>query len=378
MASRVVQSLGKHSYFGYSGYFDFVERAWIPLLLGFLSLSEKFYPTEPPPCPGLTALYILSGSRKSADFCPAILPILSSTLLPTHPLQSRHLALKTFHALVSGWFSSQMKSVLYKDLGKLLQAVGDPFQFTPNPPHRGWASMEILHHEPMDSVVVLIEFASSDLWRKHLRRSNFISCEEVLSTEEGKSAALACMLSTATHTWLTFLHSPVKIVAAIGCLEELQCLNTAEAVIMWAWTTGVMNAVDHDGWKLVGDDTLRFYQTHGIGRLTALKRHITDTIMERKHLSFLMTHYESSPCRMGSVKRPVPSTRPWIEFSHTDLTDLRVSQACQLRRLYHLFGHDLATRKEEVAVEEVDGEMGVSLGRPVIPVPFTDWAYEYP
>jgi len=31
-------------------------------------------------------------------------------------------------------------------------------------------------------------------------------------------------------------------------LEELQCPNAAEVVIVWAWTIGVVNPVDRDGW----------------------------------------------------------------------------------------------------------------------------------
>jgi len=189
------------------------------------------------------------------------------------------------------------------------------------------------------------------------------------------------MLATANYTWPAFLHTPAKIIAAIRCLEELQCLNTAEVVIMWAWTPGVGSAVDHDGWKLVEDDTLRFYHTHGMGRLTSLKRHIADTTMDLNHFSFLWPHYEGSPCRMGSVKRHIPSS--WgsrTEPGPMDRTDLRVSRVCQLRRLYRLFS-DLATWKEKVTaekrvvVEEADEKMDVSPG---CPVPLVVWACDYP
>ena len=384
MASRVVELLGKHFCFGDPEGIVRVRRAWIPPLLGFLSLSEKFYATESPPYPGFMALCIISNSRISADFAASILPILSSILLPTHPLQSRCLALKAFHTLMPGWFSPQMESVMHDDLDKLLQAVGDPFQSSPDPLLWDWVPRRVLCHKPMDSVVVLIEFASLDLWRNHLRRSNFTSCEEVLSTEKGRRTALDRILSASTHTLLAFLHTPARIITAIRCLEELRCLNTAEVVIMWAWTTGVVNAVDHDGWKLVMDDTLRFYQTHGVGRLTALKQRITDPTMEREHLSFLMTHYESSPCRIGSTKRSIPFTcSSWREPSPRDWTDLCVSRVCQLRKLYHLFGYDLATWKEaaaademvvveEAVVSEEVKEMDMSSGRSVTLVPFAD------
>ena len=91
--------------------------------------------------------------------------------------------------------------------------------------------------KPMMVAVVLIELESSDLWRDLLNRSNFDSCEEVLSTEEGRRAVLRCMLDKATHTWPAFLHTPAKTTAAIGGLEVLQCLNTTEVVILWFYRT---------------------------------------------------------------------------------------------------------------------------------------------
>jgi len=325
-----------------------VQPTEVPPLLDFLLLCEKFRDTEPYatefPHPGSVALHILSSTPEYADFDPKIIPVLSSTLLPTHPLRLRNLALKAFYRLMPGWFSTQVENLLHNNLNKLLQAVGDPFQFPqiPNPNELG--SERRPDHEPMSSAIVLIEFASSDLWRNHLRRSNFTSCNEVLSTEEGRRSAIRCMFHTAQFIWRAFLHTPAKIIAATKRLEELQCLNTAEVVIMWAWTVGVMDAADHDGWKLIEDDTLRFYQTHGIERLATLKRHIADTTMETEHLMFLVMHYGGSPCRMWSVKRPAPFARPpWRPFGPMDKRDIPISRVCQLRRLHHLFGYDPAT-----------------------------------
>ena len=68
------------------------------------------------------------------------------------------------------------------------------------------------------------------------------------------------------------LCTATEVVATVGRLEELQCLNTAEVVIMWAWTVGVFDVEDHDTWGLIERSTFSFYQTHGIGRLKALER----------------------------------------------------------------------------------------------------------
>ena len=62
-------------------------------------------------------------------------------------------------------------------------------------------------------------------------------------------------------------------------------------------------------------------------------------------------------------------------------TDLRVSRVCQLRRLYHLFGYDLAMWKEEVAAGEtvvVEGAGGETDVLPGHPVQFADWVCDYP
>ena len=151
---------------------------------------------------------------------------------------------------------------------------------------------------------------------------------------------------------------------------------------MWAWTTGVVDPMDHDAWRLIGDDTLRFYQTHGIGRLTALGRYITDTTGEITHRGFLVVYYSRFPFRVGSVRRPHPIvgvSRPQSHCEHYG--DFNVSRACQLRRLYHLFGYDPTTWKEAAAVKEVDEETELEVSSElsvVKPVQLLDWKCDYP
>jgi len=380
MVGPVVESLGKClcSYDSRQG-----QEAEILPLLGVLSLSEKPHGWYPRPHLGFIALSILSTTWldvniTATDFAAAALPPLSSMLLPTHPLQSRKLALMVFCRLMPEWLSSYTENIMPEDLDEFLQAVGDPFQSTPDPLFLDWQSAERYKYEPLDSMIILIEFALSDLWRNHLRHSNFISCEEVLSTEETKRTLLDRMLFTAART-------SAKIIAAIRRLEELQCPNMVEVVIMWAWTAGLINPTDHDGWKLVEDYTFRFYQTHRIERLATLKRHIIDGT--DRVLYLLKKHYGDSPCRTGCAKRHISSTPTPTD---RDETDLAVSRVCQLRRLYHLFGHDPATWREAVVTEgmavaeevvtseEVDEETNVPPGCLVTPVPFIDWACDYP
>jgi len=345
MASEVVGMLGK--------WFDstphpVVRHSWIPTLLGFLSLCEKFYPTESPPHPGFIALHILSAAPRHSDFCEMVLPVLTSTLLPTHPLRSRSLALEVFERFTTEWFSSQVEKIQSKDLNELLRAVGDPFQL----PVLSQDGLPVVStcYKPMMIAIVLIEFASSDLWREHLHHSNFTSCEEVLSTEDGKMAALKCMLDSVTRSWSTLLRRPAKMIMALRRLEDLHCSNTAEVIILLAWTTGVVDPMDHGAWELIGRDTLRFYRTRGIWRLGALSRRITDTTMATTLIELLVKRYGYTSRRVR--KPPVPVKQY-----------LRISQACQLRRLYHLFWCDPVAREggEMLAADGVGAVEGGEL-----------------
>ena len=377
MASLVVELLAKDFFRNNLAYFPCMEPAWIPPLLEFLSLSEKLDGTK---SGQFTALCILASSGAPEDFGPMILPILTSLLLPTHPRQLRNSALNVFETFKRGWFSSQMENVPSKDLERLVQAVDDPFQF-PDLPLQYGEPMNPPYCDPMTVAAVLIEFASSDLWRSHLQRSNFTSFEEMVSTWDGKRTALKCMSGIVARFLPEFLSTAAKITVAVKRLEELQCSNTVEVVIMWAWTVGAVNPVDHDWWQLIGRDTLRFYQTHGMERLIVLERHITDAVMKssfpgffhiRRHL--IRRHMESKV--EGFIGLPVSKLPP--ETVPGDLAYPRLSRACQLRRLYHMFGYDLMTWRETVGVEEVEKEMDASPGRSVALTPFVDWTCDYP
>ena len=360
MAGAVVKLLEEHFFPTNLGPFISIKATWIPPLLGFISLCEKLGATHPIPGttgpPGIIALRFLTKNPESADSCPMLLPILCSTLLPTNYINARHLALTVFLRFRPGWFSPKMENIPSEDLNKLVQAVGDPFQF-PNLPLRDI--------RPMMITAILIDFASSDLWRNHLRRSNFTSCEEILSTWDGQSTALRCI---DIGSWPDFLCTAAKIIVAIGRLEELHCPNTAEFVIMWAWTVGFVNLVDHDCWELIGRETLRFYQTHGVERLAALKRRIADENMDFSQQRHLRSGLDTF------VELPALKLQP--EESR-ELTYVRLSQACQLRGLYQLFGYDLTTWEEAVAVG-AGGKAEVSSRHSVALAPLMDWACDYP
>ncbi|KAF9644734.1 hypothetical protein BDM02DRAFT_3190330 [Thelephora ganbajun] len=247
MASQVVQLLGGQLNYNDPQPLSIAQPAWIPSLVGFLSLCKSLHTTDPPTPPWSIALRILS----------TILPTLTSALSPDHPLRSRCPALKVFYEFMFGWFSSQMENVTGGDLGDLvqaigglIQAVGDPFEFTLDLPLHDGRPGSTVDYEPMTVVVSLIELASSDLWQNHLSRSNFTSCEEILSTREDRRIAFGNMLETETRS-SGFLRAPARITAAITRLAELQCSNTAEAVILWARTNAVGDATDHDAWRLM-------------------------------------------------------------------------------------------------------------------------------
>jgi len=369
MASRVVESLGRLFFRKDSVASINMQPAWIRSLLGFLSLSEKL---DRQGEDSLTALRILATSPPSTDFGIRVLPILVPPLLPTHPLQSRRIALKVFYIFAPSWFSSQMENVPSEDLDKLVQAVGDPFQ-SPDFPFQDGKPVDLPYYDPTMVAAVLIGFASSDLWRDRLRRSNFTSLEETVSTRDGKRAALECMAYCEPPKCLL---TTTGIVMAIRRFEELQCPNTAEVLLMWAWTIGVVDPVDRDGWQLIGRSTLRFCESRRMERLVTLKRHITDRTMESSCIQLLFIGRYGKSKAKDFVKLPVLKLEPDFK-SRCDIF-LYLSQACQLRRLYQLFGYDPTTWKDVVAASEVGEKSGVSLGHSEVLSPFMDWACDYP
>ena len=233
-AGQVVQLLEKYFRSEDRNHPIDLQSTWIPSLASFLSLYEKFYTVGSPTSPRSLTHSILSTSPVPSDFNTTILPLLTLTLSPTHPLRLRTLALRTFYRVTSGWFSLRMEKVSDADLRNLLQAVGDPLDFTPDPPLHDNQPSSTTVYDPMIAAVVLIEFASSDLWRNHLQQSNFALCENSVSTEEGRKAALGCMTDTAADAWREFLHTSSKVSAAVSRLEELHCPKTAQVVNEWA------------------------------------------------------------------------------------------------------------------------------------------------
>ena len=313
----------------------------------------------------------MSVGEGCGDFNPKILPILTSALLPTSPLSSRKSALIVFHQFIPEWFS-QIESISNNDCARLLQAVGDPFQFTPNTTLQEEQQAPMDEYKPTEVIAILIEFASSDLWNNHLCHSNFASCEEYASTLEGKRSMFYDIQFVA-HTWGQLHCTPTKTITAIKCLEQLQCPNTAEVVLMLAWFFGVVDSADHEAWRLIGCKTLSFYQTHGIGRLKSLSQCINHF-----HMSWFRGDKQWDPqCKVKGVRLPVRIAGAWRELSSDGYSDLRLAKACQLRRLYQLFGCDPSTL-EEVAAKGVGGGVDKSLGEQLNPVHVMDCACDYP
>lgn len=329
-----------------------ILAAGVRPLLDFLLSSERSPRAESPPYPEVIALQVGSIAARYGYFDPAILPVLTRMLLPTHPLQSRTLALRLFQQPEFGWYSSQSGV----DHAILLEAVGDPFQFIPDLPPQDSQSMTRAPYDPMWTTILLIEFASSDIWRNHLRHSNFTSCEEVISTEEGRDRAFRCMVQRGAGVRTSPLNSLGKLVLAIRRLEELDCWNIADVMILWACTNE-----DSNIHGLIGRETLSHYHPCGPERREALSRHIRTNV--RQQVRIQMVGGESS------------------QISQKDIDFTEISRACQLRRLYQLFGRDPITWKEAVEVGKVDK---VSLGSSkrnmggVIPAYFLHTTCDYP
>ena len=336
--------------------------AWIPPLLGLLQLGEEnrwgFSRAA-----GVFAIQVFSCIE---DFSPTILPILTSTLRHTHPLQCRKTALRIFHQFHFGLLSSQMESISSEDRASLLQAVGDPFQDTEE-------EHAIEHkYNPMSVAIILIEFASSDLWRNHLRHSNFVTCEEVTSTETGRQSVYEYMLLR-TELW-PFLHTPMKIISAIERLEVLQCPNTLGAVFASVWGFAAFDrpSVDLDGWRVVRQKTLAFYKTHRIGQLKVLPLEIAANTVTN-------LYHSGRPCRVEGVRLPI-RIRQWWGLGEDWRGIARLAQVFQWMSFYQLFGCSPTEWDEMFAdhSERVDEGVDVSVGRSRVPAQFVDCACDYP
>lgn len=322
MTSSVVELLGKppnpQPSTGLSP--DILPTGVRPLLDSLLS-TKGSPDAQSPPYTEVIALQVGSIAARYDYFDPAILPVLTKMLLPTHPLQSRSLALRLFQQPGFEWYSSQSGT----DHAMLLEAVGDPFQFIPDLPPRDGQSTAGASYDPMWATILLIEFASSDTWRNHLRHSNFASCEETISTEEGRDRIFECMVQRGTNVRTGPLNSLGKLVLAIRRLEELECWSTADVMILWACTTEDMYT--HG---LFGGETLNCHHPRGMERRRALSRHIRANVRR--------------PVRIRVVKRK----SSWINQRDIDFSE--ISRACQMRRLYQLFGCDQKRWEEAVGL----------------------------
>ena len=327
MASSAVALLGERFDPPPSTEFSGVRAPVIRPLLNFLSLSEKFRPIGSPRRPEVIALQAIHTTAEHKYFDPNVLDVLTCTLLLTHPLRS--LALRLFQQPGFEWCSSSTEAM---DRGRLLEAVGDPFEFnTPGPTPLGEEPTISTSYQPMRTITLFVEFASSDLWKEHLHPSNFTSCEEKVSTQEGRSIAFGCMDERRGVRAGPF-NSTARLILAVKRLEELGCWNTAEVVMAWAWTN--VNA-NHDTHEATGREALIHCHLRGMQRRGVLSRHVQTIVPQ----SVRVLGGSSKAGQMG-----------------VDLT--RLAQACHLKGLYQLFGCN-STVWEEVGAEILDD---VSLG----------------
>ena len=320
-----------------------VQPAELPSLLKFLLLSEKYNTGNDLSYSNAIALRLLSLNYDMArgDLSPLLVPVLTSTLSTTRPLPSRIFALKLFQEHGPEWFSPQMEQFSDVVRLELLNSLGDPFHpsadLTSDTEHLPTVQIE---REPTDTAILLIGFASSDLWNGHLRHSNFSSCEEIFFTGWGKRLAIDRMSFKQTYFGGgEFLDTPTKLIAAIKRLRDLQCWNTAEVVILYAWTGGALDPVDHDAWGLIGHETGEFYRARGMApsEMKLRNQEMRGGVTIRR-------------VEVNGVQRPVRLA------TDGGLWD-SIHSACQLKRFYQLLGHDPVTWVEIAAVADVDGDV---------------------
>ena len=166
MASSAVVFFGKQLGSPFAEQFNHIHSAALRPFLDSLLLSERLYPTESPPYPGVIALRILSIETGRGDFDLAILPVLTSTLLPTHPLQSRRLALKFSQRPDLGRFSPQAEAFSSVERARLLEIRSNLPQIFPRRMgnQRSQPIMILYRARPLDRVCGIGSMAGSVGW----------------------------------------------------------------------------------------------------------------------------------------------------------------------------------------------------------------------
>ena len=165
--------------------------------------------------------------------------------------------------------------------------------------------------------------------------------------------------------------------SALRRLKEMECWNTAEVVVQWAWAGGSLGVTDHNVWKDIEHETLEFYRTRGVDRLGSLSRHI-------KESTYGSVGDQNTPCKVTGVRRPVHLHVGREGISGTSGVGMRkISKACQLKRLYQLFELDPTTWEQVIAAGKSDekpsggGNLGGE-GQSMPPVQFLYSMCDYP
>ena len=227
MATQVMQLL--ECYFRSEGPESLnVHPTWITPLVRFLSLYGGFHTEDSLSTARYIILRILSTFPAPPDFNATILPLLILALSPTHPLQLRHPALQFILGSMHQWLITE--DVPDTDLNDLLTAVGDPFESTLE--LDDGLSIGATRYDPMMIVATLIGFALSDQWCGHVHSTNFITCEDMVSTEEG-NIAFRHALDMTSPAWPVFLLRSKNLDRALARLKGLGCPETAQALDAW-------------------------------------------------------------------------------------------------------------------------------------------------
>ena len=169
--------------------------------------------------------------------------------------------------------------------------------------------------------------------------------------------------------------SAARLVSTIRHLEGLGCWNTAEVMILWAWTNGIVNTANHDAYKHVEQEIHKCYRLRGMEHLVALSRHIkSNPSGNPMSPDALGRNNQVTSRRIEGVRRPVRIQMDGGEFCGIGRMDVYgISQTCQLKWLYQLFGYDPTT--SEVVGSNSEREV---LVRSVVPVHFLDFVCDYP
>ena len=342
-------------------------------LLRFLELCEDHYRSSPP-FASVPELHIPSGANPEiiaiqilristgeecdlTDLAPMLISVLTRILRPDDRLRARALGLGLFARLCRCRPSLPISDGITPQVcARLMDAIGDPLQQseTPVDPLTLTNTLSLFERygdgiDQYNNVGILLGLTMSDVWRDHLRPSNFASCAEIMSRELARRQVLDT-ISRIAKIVTDSTEGQDRSAMLVKALDRLKGLGNPGAVqfmLLHIWSSNGMYLFKEETWKWLKTETLELFYTHGTEYLDAFAMHIRNGFCPGATVTttaFKFRGADSAQCRVR--------VRDWGGMLETPGLE-KVQAMCIVRGLYQAVGWDPA-RKEAGVLPVVD------------------------